>query len=129
MSANVNRFKTEDCSWFGRPLSIIQGLVFARTQRRSLELADLYEQCQQLMSKGDCEPYAFERAAVLLRKARRYDDEVRLCNYVREWAEWREAHYAFGARTWLNSRYKRVIARQARAEALAGRAQGAAGSR
>ena len=98
--------------------SFLQRLALARIRRRDEELGIQLERCEALMRKGDCEPHAFDRATLLLHEAGRYDEEIRLCDYVRAWAAWRESEYVFGAAMWLNSSYKRVMARQTQAESL-----------
>ena len=72
----------------------------------------------QMMQKGECLPYAFDRAVMLLRKERRYEEEAIICRYVKDWAALREAEYTTGAKTWLSAGIQRTIRRLPEAEAL-----------
>ena len=96
--------------------SLVREAARKRRLRAEQELAPIWAHCQQLMEKGDCEADAFARAAVLLHRAARYEDEIAICAYVREWAAWRERKYIFGEKMWLSSRYKRIMAREVRAQ-------------
>jgi hypothetical protein len=82
------------------------------------ELDTVHARCLALMAQGDCDALLFERTAIMLHQARRFEDELKLCSYVQDWASWRESESIFGARYWLSSRYKRIIARRVRAELL-----------
>ena len=89
-----------------------------RRLRTAQELTSVLGRCQQLMEKGDCDAEAFERAAVMLHQTARYQEEIAICSYVRQWVDWRERQFIFGERMWLNAGYKRILARQARAQVL-----------
>lgn len=55
--------------------------------RRKHDLEHQLTICSGMMQRGTFLPYPFTRAAVLLRKAGRYEDEIRLCEYASAWAE------------------------------------------
>jgi hypothetical protein len=92
----------------------ISSLVEKRRLTLEEELTSVMGRCRQFMEKGDCDAKTFERAAILLHRAARHEDEVAICAYVKQWAAWRERQYIFGKTMWLNARYKRIIAREAR---------------
>jgi hypothetical protein len=60
--------------------------------------------CTEMMRKGEFLPFAFDRAAVLLRKARRFDAERIICEYTEMWAERCKAEHQGGAMLWLTVR-------------------------
>ena len=106
-------------------LAYIGSRVGALSEKRRVqteeELTLIMSRCRQLMEWGDCDAEAFERAAILLHRASRFDDEIAMCVYVRRWAAWREREYLFGEAMWLNARFKRIMAREARARACLAR--------
>jgi hypothetical protein len=104
------------------PNSFFRRLFPLKIQHREEELDTVYVRCLALMAQGDCDALLFERAAIMLHQAHRFEDELKLCSYVQDWANWRESESVFGARYWLSSRYKRIIARRAGAEALLNKA-------
>lgn len=100
------------------PDSFVRRLFALKFRHHERELDTVYAQCLALMAEGDCDALLFERTVIKLHEADRFEDELKLCRYVQDWASWREKESIFGARYWLSSRYKRIIARAARAEAL-----------
>ncbi len=43
--------------------------------------------CRELISEGNILPFPFERAVVLLRKEKRYEEELEICLYIAQWCE------------------------------------------
>jgi len=72
----------------------------------------------RMMKKGECLPYVFDRAVMLLRKDRRYEEEAIICRYVKDWAALHEAEYTTGPKTWLSPGIQRIIRRLPETEAL-----------
>lgn len=68
--------------------------------------------CTRIMGEGDILPFPFERAAVLLHEAKRYEEELALCSYVRDYCEMAErTHDGHSAMIWKSPRLERCIAR------------------
>lgn len=75
--------------------------------------------CRRMMQAGDILPYPFERAVIMLRKAKRFDEELELCRYVYKWC--RKAEQSWDGRSamhWKSPRYERCIARVPKIEKL-----------
>jgi hypothetical protein len=69
--------------------------------------------CSHMMTKGQFLPFAFERAAALLRKAHRHEAERVICEYTEMWAKRSQAEYQGGAMLWLSPKVQKLIARLA----------------
>lgn len=75
--------------------------------------------CKKMMKKGDILPYPMERAAILLRKEKRYEEELELCRYVAAWCENAERVWdGQGAMVWKSPVLQRCIGRIQKIEAL-----------
>lgn len=76
--------------------------------------------CRPMMTAGELLPYPFERAVILLSKAKRFQEEAEICAYVKDWAERYQAGWdGRSAREWMSPRVNRMIARLPKAEAKA----------
>lgn len=49
--------------------------------------------CRDMMRAGDILPFPFERAAILLRKSKRFDEEIEICRYVEIWCREQKANW------------------------------------
>jgi hypothetical protein len=67
--------------------------------------------CTEMMRKGEFLPFAFERAAVFLRKAKLYDAERIICEYTEKSAQRCEAEHDGGAMLWLSPKVTKLLAR------------------
>jgi len=75
--------------------------------------------CRKMMPEGLILPYPFERAAILLRKAKRYHEELELCRYVAEWSKRDETTWdGRSAKVWQSPVLRACIARIPRVERL-----------
>ena len=84
--------------------------------------------CRRMMKAGDILPFPFERAAILLRKEKRYSEELEICRYVEQWS--RKAEKSWDGRSamvWKSPRLQRCIKRIPKIEALADKANGSNG--
>lgn len=100
-----------------RPLAMSR----AEVQDMKAHRHDVEYHCElvlRMMQKGECLPYAFDRAVMLLRKERRYEEEAIICRYVKDWAALHEAEYTTGPKTWLSLGIQRIIRRLPEAETL-----------
>ena len=77
--------------------------------------------CLDMMKRGELLPFPFERAVILLRKEKRYQDELAICHYTAAWAAKSEAEYREGAMIWKSPSIQRVIARRAKLLELIGK--------
>lgn len=79
---------------------------------RKHDLEFQYALCQRLMADGDILPFPFERAVILLRKAKRFEDEQAICRYVANWCQQAEKNWdGRSAKHWLSPRLRRIVAR------------------
>ncbi|KCZ52159.1 hypothetical protein [Hyphomonas pacifica] len=79
---------------------------------RKHDLDYQYALCQRLMAEGDILPFPFERAVILLRKAKRLEDEQAICRYVAEWCRNAEENWdGRSAKHWLSPKLQRIVAR------------------
>jgi len=87
---------------------------------RSQDLDFQHGLCLSMMPKDEILPYPFERAAILLRKHKRYSEELALCIYVEGWCRRREAEYTAdkGAMIFRSPVLQGLIQRRKKAEAL-----------
>lgn len=72
------------------PMALIEKL-----KPRKDDLAFQMALCEDMITKGDILPFPFERAAILLRREGRLEDELRICEYVADWLH-RARKGAFG---------------------------------
>ena len=79
-----------------------------------------YGLCLEMMKRGELLPFPFERAVILLRKEKRYRDELDLCDYVAAWAAKSEVGHVEGAMIWKSPSIQRVIARRSKLLQLIG---------
>lgn len=79
---------------------------------RKHDLDYQYALCQRLMAEGDVLPFPFERAVILLRKAKRLEEEQAICRYVAEWCRKAEENWdGRSAKHWLSPKLQRIVAR------------------
>ncbi|MEX6631943.1 hypothetical protein [Hyphococcus lacteus] len=79
---------------------------------RKHDLEYQYALCQRLMAEGDVLPFPFERAVILLRKAKRLEEEQAICRYVAEWCRNAEENWdGRSAKHWLSPKLQRIVAR------------------
>lgn len=68
--------------------------------------------CQRLMADGDILPFPFWRTVVLLRKAKRFEEEQIICRYVAEWCREAEENWnGRSAKHWLSPKLQRIVGR------------------
>ncbi len=86
---------------------------------RKHDLDYQYFLCKKMMNERDILPFPFERAAILLRKEKRYQDELHLCRYVEQWcAEAENSWDKTSAKHWLSPRLQRIIKRIPKVESF-----------
>jgi hypothetical protein len=86
---------------------------------RKHDLDYQYSLCKTMMNKRDILPFPFERAAILLRKEKRYQDELHLCRYVEQWCIEAENNWdKTSAKHWLSPSLQRIIKRIPKAESF-----------
>lgn len=79
---------------------------------RKHDLDYQYALCQRLMAGGDVVPFPFERAVILLRKAKRLEEEQVICRYVAEWCRKAEENWdGRSAKHWLSPKLQRIVGR------------------
>jgi len=88
-------------------LSNIEEMV---VQKNNLEYQ--HNLCLAMMKEGDILPFCFERAAILLRKEKRYKDELNICLYIKDWCDKAEKSWSgTGAKHWLSPKFQKCIQR------------------
>ena len=71
--------------------------------------------CQRLMVDGDILPFPFERAVILLRKAKRFEDEQEICRYVVNWCRKADKNWdGRSAKHWMSPRLQKILERSPR---------------
>src|SRR4051812_10423989 len=90
-------------------------------EERKGDLAYQYDLCLDMMRRGELLPFPFERAVILLRKEKRYQDELAICDYTAAWAAKNEPEHLEGAMIWKSPSIQRVIARRAKLLELMGK--------
>jgi hypothetical protein len=101
--------------------------VIDQMKPRKHDLEFQYDLCKEMMTEGSFLPYPFGRAVILLRKAKRYDEEVAVCEYALRWSDAAEkrqmAEGGDGWGVWESPRVLDIRKRLPRARALAAEAQ------
>ena len=73
---------------------------------------------EPMMDKGHILPYPVERVVILLSKAKLYEEELRICQYVKHWCEVAESNYdGQSAMYWKSPSLERIVARIPKVEA------------
>ena len=75
--------------------------------------------CQRMMKEDEILPFSFERAAILLRKEKRYQEELEICRYIKGWCERAEKEWGgSSAIVWKSPKLQKCINRIPKIEAL-----------
>lgn len=86
--------------------------------QRKHDLEFQVELCRKMMVEGGILPFPFERAAILLHRAKRFEEEIELCEYVENWCRQAEDEWdGKGAKIWKSPRFRRCVARVTKARA------------
>lgn len=74
--------------------------------------------CRQMMPNQEILPFPFHRAVILLSKAKRFDEALELCLYVKTWCEGSAAeHVGDTAMVWESPKLKDLVSRIPKLEA------------
>ena len=75
--------------------------------------------CQRMIKEDEILPFPFERAAILLRKEKRYQEELEICRYIKRWSERAEKDWdGTSAMIWKSPKLQKCINRIPKIEAL-----------
>lgn len=92
----------------------------AEMEERKNDLEFQHELCQQMMQAGELLPFPFERAVILLNKAKRHKEALAICTYIKDHCDAAKATWdGTSAMTWESPRLQRCIARIGTLEAKA----------
>jgi hypothetical protein len=75
--------------------------------------------CREIMTDNDILPFPFDRAVILLRKEKRYQEELEICQYIRNYCTNAEKAYdGRSAKIWKSPKLEKCIARIPKIELL-----------
>ena len=67
---------------------------------------------RSIIEENSILPYPFERTIILLRNAKRYDEEIEICNYIKNYCKKAEANWdGQSAMIWKSPSLERCVAR------------------
>ena len=75
--------------------------------------------CQRMMKDNEILPFPFERAVILLRKEKRYREELEICRFIQKWCKRAEKEWSgSSAMVWKSPVLQKCIGRIPKIEAL-----------
>ena len=75
--------------------------------------------CREIMADNDILPFPFDRVVILLRKEKRYQEELEICQYVLSYCTNAEKTYdGSSAKIWKSPKLEKCIARIPKIELL-----------
>ena len=88
-----------------------------------------FSSAEECIGKNSIWPYVFDRAVVLLAKAKRYDDALRICLYVEDFCRREESQWdGSAAQVWKSPKLRKCIERIPKLKAAIAKVQGATNS-
>jgi len=67
---------------------------------------------RSIIQENSILPFPFERSVILLRKEKRYEEELEICNYIKNYCQEEEANWdGISAMIWRSPKLEKCIAR------------------